>query len=222
MMLNIEKHGDVAVLNIDDGKANVVSETFSKAVNEGLDNALKNAKAVVLHGRPGIFSAGFDLKVIREGTPQQASTMRQAGARTIVRLFMHPQPVVIACSGHALAAGALLLLSADTRIGIRGSFKIGLNETAIGLPLPSWTLELARARMPVTQLTSNTIQAQLHSPESAVAAGYLDQIVEPEALMKAAIEQAAQLADLDGEAYGIVKQRLRGATAAFIESSLRG
>jgi enoyl-CoA hydratase len=76
--------------------------------------------------------------------------------------------------------------------------------------------------MPVTQLTSNTIQAQLHSPESAVAAGYLDQIVEPEALMKAAIEQAAQLADLDGEAYGIVKQRLRGATAAFIESSLRG
>ncbi|MFT5174812.1 MAG: enoyl-CoA hydratase [Gammaproteobacteria bacterium] len=220
-MLTIEKHGDVAVLTIDDGKANVVSEAFSQAINDGLDSALNNAKAVVLKGRPGRFSAGFDLKVIREGRPEQASAMRQAGARTILRLFMHPQPVVIACTGHALAAGALILLSGDTRIGIRGDFKIGLNETAIGLPLPNWTLELARARMPVTQLTSNIIQAQIHDPHSAVAAGYLDQVVEPEELTSIAIEKASQLASsLDGEAYGIVKHRLRGASAALIESSL--
>ncbi|MBT6275172.1 MAG: crotonase/enoyl-CoA hydratase family protein [Chromatiales bacterium] len=219
-MLSVENHGDVAVVKLDDGKANVVSEAFSQAINEGLDAAEKTAAAVVLVGRPGRFCAGFDLSVIRDGTPEGAAAMRTAGARAMHRLFLHPQPVVIACSGHAVAAGALILLTGDTRIGMRGKFTIGLNETAIGLALPVWGLELAKARMPVPQLTRNVIQAQLHDPDSAVEAGYLDQVVEPDALMPTAIEKAGELAKLDGTAYGEVKRRLRGQAAQIMLDSI--
>ncbi|NKC15061.1 MAG: crotonase/enoyl-CoA hydratase family protein [Gammaproteobacteria bacterium] len=219
-MLTIETHGKVALLKIDDGKANVVSEAFSKAVNEGLDAALESAAAVVLAGRPGCFSAGFDLGVIRAGTPAQATAMRQAGARTMHRLFTHPQPVVMACSGHALAAGALILLAGDTRIGISGDFKIGLNETAIGLALPAYGLELAKARMPPYHHTKSVIQAHIHTPESAIEAGYLDEVVAPEALMDTALERAAQLAAMPAEAYATVKQRMRDAAAQAMAAAI--
>jgi enoyl-CoA hydratase len=219
-MLAIEMHGRVAILKIDDGKANVVSEAFSKAVNEGLDAAERDAAAVLIVGRPGRFSAGFDLGVIRDGTPEQAAAMRSAGAQTMHRLFMHPQPVVMACTGHALAAGALILLTGDTRIGVRGDFKIGLNETAIGLALPVYGLEFAKARMPADQLTANVIQARLHDPESAVKAGYLDAVVEREQLMKTALARASALAEISGDAYATVKRRLRGQASKIIAESL--
>ena len=154
-ILTIKTHYRVAVLKIDDGKANVVSEAFSRVLNEGLDAAERDADAVLIVGCPGRFSAGYDLSVIRDGTPEQAAAMRSAGAWTMYRLFMHPRPVVMACTGHALAAGALILLAGDTRIGVRGDFKIGLNETAIGLALPTYGVELAKARMPAGQLTQS-------------------------------------------------------------------
>ncbi len=221
-MLTIETHGRVAVLNVDDGKANVVSEAFSKALNEGLDAAerIADTDAVLIAGRPGRFSAGFDLSVIRDGTPEQAAAMRRAGARIMHRLFVHPQPVVIACTGHALAAGALILLTGDTRIGARGDFKIGLNETSIGLALPTFGLELAKARMPATQLTANVIQARLHDPDSAVTAGYLDEVVESDQLMATALARATALAEISGDAYGTVKRRLRGESAKIIAESI--
>ena len=219
-MLTIETHGRVAVLNIDDGKANVVSEAFSKALNKGLDTAERDADAVLIVGRPGRFSAGFDLSVIRDGAPEQAAAMRSAGAWTMHRLFVHPQPVVMACTGHALAAGALILLTGDTRIGVRGDFKIGLYETAIGLALPTFGLELAKARMPAGQLTANVIQARLHDPDSAVTAGYLDEVVEGDQLTETALARATALAEISGEAYGTVKRRLRGEAAKIIADSL--
>ena len=219
-MLTIEKHGRVAVLTLDDGKANVVSEAFSQAINEGLDAAERDADAVLLVGRPGRFSAGFDLNVIREGKPERAAAMRSAGARTMHRLFMHPQPVVMACTGHALAAGALILLTGDTRIGVRGDFKIGLNETAIGLALPVYGLEFAKARMSADQLTANIIQSRLHDPEGAIIAGYLDEVVDAGQLMDTALSRAAALAEISGDAYATVKRRLRGQASNIIAESL--
>ena len=198
-MLNTEINGDVAVLHIDDGKANVVSKAFSAALNEGLDIAARDAKAVLIAGRPGRFCAGYDLKVIRAGGDEAAS-MRRAGTELMIRLFTHPQPVVMACTGHALAAGGLILLTGDTRIGARGDFKIGLNETAIGLPLPAYALALARARIPVEALTASVLQARIHDPDSAVCAGFLDEVVAPEDLLETALARATALAGIAGEA----------------------
>ena len=218
-MLTFEVHDDVAVLHIDDGKANVVSEAFSAAVNEGLDRALTEARAVLITGRPDRFCAGFDLKVIQAGG-EPAAAMRNAGARLMARLLVHPQPVVMACTGHALAAGGLLLLTADTRIGAEGDYRIGLNETAIGLALPQYAVELTTARMPPAALTHSVIQARVHDPKGAIAAGFLDETAPPDALLATALARATKLAAMNTEAYGTIKRRMRGQVAQRMLDSI--
>ena len=106
-MLTYTLVNDVAVLHIDDGKANAVSHAFIEAVNGGLDRATDEAKAVVIQGRDGVFSAGFDLKEIQKGA-EQAAALAGAGGKLLLRLFQHPQPVVAAAGGHDIPSSLLI------------------------------------------------------------------------------------------------------------------
>lgn len=218
-MLNYKQVDKVAHLTLDDGKANAVSHDLMAALNSALDRAEQEASAVVLQGRDGKFSAGFDLTEIQKG-PAQAKALVDRGAHLLYRLFNYPLPVVAACTGHAVAAGAFMLLSCDTRIGIAGRFKLGLNETAIGMNLPVFGYELAKNRLNPTHLTAAFVQSQLYDPESAVTVGYLDQVVATEELETAALAQAAQLAELPGKAYAANKRHLRRDALAAIKASL--
>ena len=115
------------------------------------------------------------------GAPPSAEQHRlfMEGARLSLRLFDFPRPVVIGCSGHALALGAIILLAADYRVGRRGpKFKIGLNEVAIGMTAPIFAVELARNKMPKTHFERSVIHAEVHTPDSAVDAGFLDVAVD--------------------------------------------
>lgn len=209
----------VAVLHLDDGRANAISHEVLEAMHAGLDQALTDAQSVVIQGRPGRFSAGFDLSVMQSGDkPLQDLVL--AGAELFLRLYGHPQPVVAACTGHALAGGALLLLSADTRVGHAGDFKIGLNEVGIGLALPSFAVELARDRLSSAQLTAATAQACIYAPDGAVDAGYLDWLVEPDELFAAAISEARRLGELRRGAVAETKKRLRDSTLRRVRSTL--
>jgi enoyl-CoA hydratase len=218
-LLNYTKSGDVALLSIDDGKANAVGFAFIEAVNGALDRAKDDAKAVVITGRPGVLSGGFDLKEIAKGM-QAAMTLVNHGAQLMLRLFGHPQPVVIACSGHAVAAGAFLLLSADTRIAAAGDFRIGLNETAIGMTLPPFGLTMARERLSKRHLTAAVIQSEMFDPMRAKDAGFLDEVVKPEELVDRALSVANRLAQLPGEAYASNKLGVRRAAIDTISKSL--
>ena len=219
--VSYEQTGDVAVLTMDDGKANAFSLGMTNALMSGLDRAEREAGAVVITGRPGVLCAGFDLKVIRGDDAEAKEAMRMAGVETLLRLYLHPQPVVIANTGHALAAGALLLLTGDCRIGARGDFKIGLNEVAIGLPLPPFGLELARDRLTSKAMTEAILCAKMYDPEGAVAAGYMDQAQEPDAVLDAAMVAAEGMLTLDKTAFGTTKTYLRGETVAKILASLK-
>lgn len=218
-MLRTELRDGVALVSLDDGKANAVSESFSAALEAGLDFALGQARAVIITGRPARFSAGYDLNVIRQG-PEAARAMREAGARMLLRLFLHPQPVVIACTGHALAAGALILLAADTRIGTHGEFKIGLNETSIGLVLSPFAVHLARARIAVEHQTEAVIQARTYTPNDAIARGFLDEVAPAEDLLETALARAVALTRLDTATYAGIKRRLREPSARHMAASL--
>lgn len=218
-MLNYSLEGDVAVLHFDHGKANALSPAFIAAVNEGLDRAEKEAKAVVFAGKPGLFSGGFDLGVMQEG-PEAAMNMVNAGGKLMLRIFTHKLPTVAACTGHAIAAGAFLLLSCDTRIGPKGNFKYAANETAIGMVLPVFAIELIKARLKATAISSVAIQAKMHSPEEAVEVGFLDRIVEPDQVLSTAIKDAQAMAELPGDAYHGNKMAMRGDFAKIIEASL--
>lgn len=220
-MFDYTQEGDVAVLSLDDGKANAVGHAFIDAVNGGLDRAEKDAKAVVIAGRPGVFSAGFDLKEFEKGEDATLALVER-GARMLLRIFSHPQPVVAACTGHAIAAGAFVLLASDTRVGVEGDFRIGLNETAIGMALPTFGFELAKSRLSKRAQTAAAIQATLYEPTAARDAGFLDEVVAPDALSECAMRHAAALAAYPGEAYAANKLGIRAESIATIRTSLDG
>jgi enoyl-CoA hydratase len=200
----------VAVLRLDDGKVNVISHRVIDLLHRFLDSAEGEARAVAIVGRPGKLSAGFDLTEMTAGI-ERTRALVGAGGKLLMRIFGHPQPVVVAVTGHALAAGALLALSCDTRIGGDGPAKIGLNETAIGMGLPRYATELAQARLSPAHLTRGAIQAEIYDPAGAVEAGYLDQVVPADGCEAVAIAEARRLGQFRTGAYSHTKLALRGA-----------
>jgi len=201
-----EQIGDVALLTMNDGKANVFGPPMIGAVNAGLDRAANEAKAVVLTGRPGLFSGGFDLNVFRDSGPAEARAMGLAGAR----LYGWPQPLVVAASGHAIALGALCVLTGDHRLAADGEFRLGLNEVAIGRTLPPFAWLLARERLSKRALTQAALTAKMYDPEGARDAGFVDEVATADELRDVALERAAQLAEFDTNTFSAMKQGLRG------------
>jgi enoyl-CoA hydratase len=193
----------IAHVTIANGKANALSPTVVAALDESLtraEDAGDDVGALCITGAPGMFSGGFDLAVMRSG-PVEAGKLVTDGGALITRLFGSEVPVVIACTGHAVAAGALLLLGADVRIGVRGSFRIGLIETEIGMVLPRWAAELARERLSRRHLQRATVGAEMYAPDGAAEAGFLDAAVGPDAFDAAVAEATKRWAELPRAAY---------------------
>lgn len=198
---------NVAVVTLDDGKMNAVGHEVLDGLHAALDTALADAGAVCIRGNDRALSAGFDLKVMGGGDVDAIVKLVNGGGELLMRLFVHPQPTVVAVTGHALAAGALLLLACDTRIASPGVAKIGLNETAIGMNLPEFAYELASARLSKRYLTRAAVQAEIFDPAGAVAAGYLDRLEDD--CVAAAMTEARALAGLPAAAYAGTKRSLR-------------
>jgi enoyl-CoA hydratase len=209
----------VAVVRLDDGKANALSMAVISELHEALDAAAGEATAVCIVGNAKALSAGFDLSVMTGGAEGMLELVR-SGGELLMRLYAHPQPTVVAVTGHALAAGALIVLACDARIGAEGPAKIGLNEVAIGMTLPVFAVELARDRLSKRYLTRAAIQAEIFSPEGALAAGYLDRIVAADQCERMAVDEARRLGQLDARAYAGTKLALRQATIDIVMPTL--
>lgn len=220
-VVSYELDGAVATICLDDGKANAISHTVVVEINEALDKASADgALAVCLTGRPGRFSAGFDLATMKAG-PQEARDLLMAGAELAIRLYGLPMPVVLGVTGHALAMGAIMLLAADIRIGCSGDFKIGLNEVAIGMPVPEFAVGLARERLSPRHLTAAVNLAKVFDPQGAVEAGYLDLVATSESVIETAIEHARSLADtVNPAAFAMTRSNLRGETLTWLRNIL--
>lgn len=196
----------IAWIDMDDGKVNAMSTDLMGEIGRALD-AAENAKAVsVLRGREGIFSAGFDLPTIKRG-PEASADMLQTGVDLILRLLRFPHPVMTVCTGHAYPMGAFLMLSADSRWGVKGPWKIGMNEVAIGLTVPMFAVELARHRLnPLGFARINT--AAMFDPNEAMHHGYLDKICASEELKDSVQEEAQRLRALDMPSFRGTKARI--------------
>jgi enoyl-CoA hydratase len=211
--------GSTAVVQMDDGKANGLSVDMIEGLIAALTRAESEAKAIVLAGRPERFCAGFDLRVMMSG-PGAAKQLLGQGSELLMRLYETPLPLVIACTGHALAGGALVVLTGDVRIGTVGAYRIGLNEVSIGMPVPVLAMELARDRLSKREVHHATLGARIYDPEHAVRAGYLDEAVAPDAVLSRAKEEATRLAAYGRMPYRATKERLRGKTIDLIRNSL--
>jgi enoyl-CoA hydratase len=222
-LVSYERSESFSTITMDDGKVNAMSVAMMKEVNAALDQAQEHQSAVILTGREGVFSAGFDLAVFKQGMEPLLEMLR-VGARLTERLLSFPFPVVAACTGHAIAMGSFLLMSSDVRIGTDGRFKVGMNEVAIGMTLPYFAVEIARHRLSTPYFHRAAILAEMYSPQEAIAPGFLDRVTSSDQLLGAARETTAALSTLDMPAHAATKLRVRGpmleALAAAITSEL--
>ncbi len=220
--VTLEHREGVALVTIDDGKVNALSHVVLDHLDAALDDA-KDSSALVIAGRPGKFSAGFDLSVVQSGG-DAVSELMEKGARVALRLHEWSRPRVLAVTGHALAMGAVLLGCADVRIGAMGDFKIGFNEVAIGLPMPEFATELHRGRLSQRHFHEAVALARIYGPAEAVEAGFLDRLADSEEVIEESVATAAELASrLDPTALAITRAtldrdltaRLRGLTGGW-------
>ncbi|AXA56416.1 crotonase/enoyl-CoA hydratase family protein [Pseudomonas thivervalensis] len=209
----------IATLTLNNGKVNAISPDVIAAFNDALDKATADRAVVIITGQPGILSGGYDLKVMTAG-PKEAVSLVTAGSTLARRLLSHPFPVVVACPGHAVAKGAFLLLSADYRIGVEGSFSIGLNEVQIGMTMHHAGIELARDRLRKSAFHRSVINAEMFNPQDAVDAGFLDKVVSAEELQGAALEAARQLKKINMSAHKNTKLKVRKALLETLDSAI--
>ena len=192
-MIETTELGPAIHARMDDGKVNAISVPMAERLQQVLADAAAAQRPVVLEGKPGLFSAGFDLKTFAKG-PQAALELLQAGQDAILAILRHPAPVVTICTGNAFPAGAFLMMASDHAIGVRGDFRIGMNETLIGLVLPAYSIALATRRLaPSGRKAIGT--GMMFDPEEALRVGYLDKLVDADALDA---ERAALPAFFDG------------------------
>ena len=200
--------GNYAIITINNGKANAISHEVITGLNAGLDKAEQEDKIIILTGTTGIFSGGFDLKVMTK-SPESAKELVTKGSKLSLRMLSFPKPIIIACNGHAIAKGAFLLLSADYRIGVEGDFKIGLNEVMIGMTMHNAGVAIAKARLPEVYLNRSVNNAEIFSSKDAITAGFLDVIVPEDDLLPTAIKVAEMFAKLNKKAHAATKLKVR-------------
>ena len=218
-LVTYELEDSIATITMDDGKVNVMSLAMLAELNAALDRAAADRAVIGLSGREGVFSAGFDLPVLRAGG-SEAIAMVGAGFELSKRVLSFPMPVVMACTGHAVAMGAFLLLSGDYRVGATGAYKLAANEVAIGLTMPHAAVEILRQRLAPAYFNRAVTLAEPFSPDNAVAAGFLDRVVGAAELQDVARSTAGALRLLNMDALAASKLRARAPALQAIRAGI--
>lgn len=203
---------------MDDSKVNVMSISMLNALHAAFDEAERDQTVVVLTGRGKTFSAGFDLKVITNGSAHEIYTMIKAGAELALRILSFPRPVVAACNGNAYPMGAFLILAADLRIAVEGTYKVGMNEVALGIPVPPFGIEIARQRLTPAYFSRAVLTGEMFEPSEATTAGFFDRLVPASELDEAANQAAEALSTINMPAYAATKLRARAKTIEAIRA----
>ena len=217
----LSQEDEISIITLDDGKANVFSEEMTQAINDCLDKVPTDSGSLIITGRPGMFSAGFDLKVIASGDVPKIKKMSLSGFKLLSRIFSFPRPVVAACSGHGIALGTFLLCCCDYRIGIKGEFLLGANEMKTNMVIPTPILELIKFRISPSHKYRSILGAEMYQLDKAIDAGLMDQVEEAETLMDAAIEKAKDLATMGNPSYTLTKALFIKDVADRIDSAIK-
>jgi len=198
----------VATIRIDDGKRNALAPHVLRGIFRALDRAESDGAIVILTGRESVFSAGFDLNVMKRGGTETIRMLRSGYALT-ARVMSYPHPVIAACNGHVLAMGVFLMLSADYVIGTRGDFRIAANEVALGLTMPRTAAAMLRHRLAPAAYQRAVTLSEYFDVEAALRAGFFDELVDVQELMSRAESLASDLSKLDRRAHAASKRRIR-------------
>lgn len=212
-------HEGIATIRIDDGKRNALSPEVLRSIYAAFDRAESDKAAVVITGRDDVFSAGFDLNVMKCGG-LQAINMLRLGYSLTARVLSYPYPVVAACNGHVLAMGVFLMLSCDYVFGTNGNFKVAANEVAIGLTMPRVAAATLHHRLTPAVYQRAVVLSEYFDVESAKQAGFFDDVVHADDLMPQARAQALELLKLNLRAHTATKRRIRAKLIRKIRRSI--
>lgn len=221
--INYEIDNGIAVIKIDDGKANVMDSVFFEEFGESLDRVeTDNAKVLIFAGRPGFFSGGLDLKLMSTLQPKDLSIFYETFALTILRVFSLPIPTIAACTGHAIAGGAMLCFACDLRFIIDGNYKIQMNEVLIGVPLPSFMLLIGGSAIPQQWQNEALLHGRAYNPEEIVSRNIFDDVVEEgDDVVAYAKSEAEKLFALKLPAYAMTKKRMRSSRIEEVKILLK-
>jgi enoyl-CoA hydratase len=220
MPVNVETHGDVALVRIDRPPANAMDLELLREGNEARERLEAEAPgAVVLTGRPGFFSAGVDLKLAPTLGPDQQREMVAGINRLFAGWYAFPHPVVCAINGHAIAGGLILALCGDHRV-CSTEGRVGLTELRAGIPYPAAAIVAVRRELSKQAARLLVLGADLIDTNRALELDVVDELATPDQVEPHALERAAELAKLPKEAYTRVKQQLRGPAIAEMQRAV--
>ncbi len=213
-MIDVATKEGIAVLTMRHGKANALDIEFCDALAQHLsDLARGHAKAVLLTGQGTMFSAGVDLKRASSGGADYLRKFLPSLHRLYNAAFNLPKPLIAAINGHAVAGGAVLAACADRRILAQGKARIGTTELQVGVPFPALAFEIVRFAVPSRYLPEFTLGAATYGTQAALERGWVDEVVEAEALMPRAFAVAHQYGALSPPAFAQTKKQIRQAVA---------
>jgi enoyl-CoA hydratase len=201
----------IAQITLDDGKVNVMNWEFFNELNSALDQALTDkAAAVIFTSRPGVFSAGLDLKLMMTQTLPELLKFQRAFADIMLRLYLFPIPTIAAYSGHSIAGGAILSYACDRLMVVDGPYKVQINEVANKMILPTWIYTICRSAIPPRFWKEAMLHAHIYTPREAYDKGIIDDLIaEGGDVLAAAKTYAQDLFRLDPRAYGATKKIMR-------------
>ena len=220
--MTIERHpgaDGVTTLVLDDGKVNAFDREFFAELDAAFDQCANDA-AIVLTGRPGMFSAGLNVKKMATMDLDGLTDLLVTFGESFLRIWLEPRPVVAAVSGHAIAGGTILAMVCDHAVAADGEFGWGLTETTIGFPLPRWVIAVARGNVRADRLDDLLLPGRTVRPGEAVEVGFADEAADPEQVLETALVHARGLAALPRQTYAETKRRLRAEAVAAVLSDL--
>ena len=203
--------GGIRILTLNNPPANAFNRTLLTDLGAAADAAKRDdrVRAVVVTGAGTFFSGGLDLAEVSSPSQGEVFGATFGSNDGVFALWTLPKPTIAMVNGHAIAGGAILCLACDVRIGAGARTKIGLNETAIGLPFPSGAYEIAALALSHQQARRVLLEAELHTLDAARTLGMIDEVVEPAALEAVCMERARRLASYSPVAYEDTKRRLQ-------------
>ena len=211
---------DVSMIKMDDGKVNVFSIEMLENFRANLSKVPRDKGVLIITGRSGVFSGGFNLKTFQAGDPKEITQMLSLGFETLYDIYSFPRPIIAAVSGHAIALGIFLVSCCDYRIGANGDFILQANEVRNKMSIPTQLIEIAASRLNKSHIYRALFHAEPYPIKSGVDAGWLDELVEPNKLEKRAMEKAKDLADLGHPYYKETKEILLGDTFEKIKAAI--
>lgn len=219
MLQRREAAPGVLELRLDRPPVNALSPDLVDALTGSLARAPESgARAVVLSGRPGMFSAGLDVPVLLGLDRRAMFGFWRSFIGLLGTLAGSPIPIAVAITGHCPAGGTVLALFADYRIAAAGEFKLGLNEVEVGLPMPALIYSAMR-RLTGSRLAEQlAVSGRLVEPAEALACGLVDRVVEPGRVVEIAVRWAEGILELPGAAFAATRAVARADLVALFDS----